>query len=477
MHAISKGVFDMTGNRKRIGFGTLRDWRDDSRGNTAVIFGLAIIPLVFAAGAAVDTIRVIREQTALAAAIDTAALAVATSPRSNLSGLGTAAKAARIVELKDYAKKYILKNYTPVFHDDTDIGLVIDITDTMVTLTASHDFPTTLMAMSGRADMKLNATAEITKGGTNIEVALILDNTGSMAGSRITNLKVAAKDFVDIVVKTTQTPFYSKVAIVPYSMGVNVGNTYATAARGSVINGISTTPGHSNYRFKNTDNKDKTFAISTCVSERTGSEAFTDAPVSANKVGRNYAAPANPCATGIMSPLSSSKTALNASIDAMVASGSTAGQVGVAWGWYTLSPTFGLWTGNSVPASYGASKLKKVAVLMTDGEYNSPYCTGVISRDATNGSGDPLDHINCNATNGNVYTQSQNLCNAMKAKGITVYTVAFQLTTGSTAAAAQALMTNCATSPSYRYDAANETELRTVFKSIANDLLTLRISK
>ena len=65
----------------------------------------------------------------------------------------------------------------------------------------------------------------------------------------------------------------------------------------------------------------------------------------------------------------------------------------------------------------------------------------------------------------------------MKAKGITVYTVAFQLTTGSTAAAAQALMTNCATSPSYRYDAANETELRAVFKSIANDLLTLRISR
>jgi hypothetical protein len=217
-----------------------------------------------------------------------------------------------------------------------------------------------------------------------------------------------------------------------------------------------------------------TFAISNCVSERTGAEAYTDNAVATYKVGRNYASPNNPCNTSAILPLSSNKAALNTAIDNMVASGSTSGQVGVAWGWYMLSPTFGLWSGSSVPAAYGTDHLKKVAILMTDGEYNSPYCNGVISKDATTGSGNPLDHINCNATNGNSYAQSEALCAAMKAKGITVYTVAFQLINTTSA---QNLMTNCASGNGNRYDAANETELKAVFKTLANTLLALRLSR
>ncbi len=67
----------------------------------------------------------------------------------------------------------------------------------------------------------------------NVEVSLVLDVTGSMAGQRLSDLKARAKELVDIVVKDTQEPYYSKVAIVPYSMGVNVGNL-AAAARGSI---------------------------------------------------------------------------------------------------------------------------------------------------------------------------------------------------------------------------------------------------
>ena len=62
---------------------------------------------------------------------------------------------------------------------------------------------------------------------------------------------------------------------------------------------------------------------------------------------------------------------------------------------------------------------------MTDGDFNTPYCTGVISKDATTGSGAAGDHIDCNATNGNSFYQAEELCTAMKAKGITVYTVGF----------------------------------------------------
>lgn len=446
----------------------------DAKGSTTVIMGLTAIPVVLAAGLAIDTTRISREQTKFSVAVDSAALAVAASTKSNLGGFSASAKAARMAELKIFAKKYVMSNYTPEFAGDSEIELDMEITDTTVTINAQHAFPTTIMAISGVTEINLKVFSEVTKSGSNVEVALILDNTNSMSGSRIVSLRTAAKSFVNTVVKDSQTPYYSKVALIPYTMGVNVGNSYAVAARGNITGGTSTTPGSTNYTFKNPSNNNKTFAISTCVSERTGLQAYTDAAVSTYKVGRNYPAPGNPCSAGVILPLSSNKTTLNSAIDAMVAGGSTAGHVGVAWGWYALSPTFGLWTGQSVPAAYGTEKLTKVAILMTDGEYNSPYCNGVIAANATNGSGSSSDHINCNATNGSSYTQAQTLCNAMKAKGIVIYTVAFDLVNTT---AAQNLMTNCATDADHRYDAANETELQAVFQTIANDLLALRLSK
>ena len=56
---------------------------------------------------------------------------------------------------------------------------------------------------------------------------------GSMAGQRIIDLREAATDLVDTVIREQQTPYYSKIALVPYSMGVNAGS-YADEARGDI---------------------------------------------------------------------------------------------------------------------------------------------------------------------------------------------------------------------------------------------------
>jgi hypothetical protein len=50
--------------------------------------------------------------------------------------------------------------------------------------------------------------------------------------TKLNNLKVAAKDMVDMIVQDVQTPYYTKMAIVPYSSSVNVG-TYANSVRGT----------------------------------------------------------------------------------------------------------------------------------------------------------------------------------------------------------------------------------------------------
>lgn len=220
------------------------------------------------------------------------------------------------------------------------------------------------------------------------------------------------------------------------------------------------------------------------MTERTGTYAYTDDSPSTAKVGLNYPSTNNPCPSAQLIPLTSDKTKLTSAIDTYVAAGSTAGQTGLAWGWYTLSPKWSsVFTGSSTPASYskltelgpkGQPLLKKIAVLMTDGDFNTAYCNGVISKDAGPGSGSNSDHINCNATNGDSPSQALKLCTAMKNAGITVYTVGFDVS-GQTVA--QSLLKQCATDSTKVYVADDGDQLRSAFRDIALKLSSLFISK
>src|SRR5690606_15532509 len=233
------------------------------------------------------------------------------------------------------------------------LEIVADDVTRTVTVTARATVPTTFMRVLGQDSMTIVASSEVVVESKNVEVALVLDVTGSMAGSRIADLREAANELVDIVVQDLQEPFYSKVALVPYSMGVNVG-PYAAQVRGSYTSGTCTSPGCEYYRFERASDK-KTVPspghrISTCVSERSGPQAYTDAPPSVARVGRSYPPPGsyNPCLPNTIIPLTSDRGVLHSNINALQAVGSTAGQIGVAWGWYMLSPNFGyLWPSES----------------------------------------------------------------------------------------------------------------------------------
>ncbi len=94
-------------------------------------------------------------------------------------------------------------------------------------------------------------------------------------------------------------------------------------------------------------------------------------------------------------PLTSDKTTLTNKIKNLDIAGSTAGQIGTAWAWYLLSPNWkALWP-SSAALAYSPGKLQKIAVLMTDGEYNLQYdAKGIITGETGAGSaanGD-LDH-------------------------------------------------------------------------------------
>ena len=111
-------------------------------------------------------------------------------------------------------------------------SLAVSNTATQVDVTVTVTVPMTFMQVLNTQSVDVTVSSTAVRPQGKLEVALVLDQTGSMAGQKIANLKLAAKDLIDIVVWNNQTDdYYSKVAIVPYAAGVNVG-TYAPSVRG-----------------------------------------------------------------------------------------------------------------------------------------------------------------------------------------------------------------------------------------------------
>jgi hypothetical protein len=216
------------------------------------------------------------------------------------------------------------------------------------------------------------------------------------------------------------------------------------------------------------------------VSERTGANAYTDVPPSTSPVGFSYAPPSgNVCPSSKFMPLTSDKDGANglkAKIAALPAVGSTAGQIGIAWGWYALSHDFSdsLFPEASEPADDDETQVAKVAVLMTDGEFNTPYCNGVIAQNAGSGSGSAYDHNNCNANNGDPFAQAAQLCAGMKEAGIIIYTVGFDI---SDSQQVEDLLHGCAKDAQHAYFPETGADLKEDFKDIAHSIAQLRLSK
>ncbi len=432
-------------------------WRDDRAGAVAATVAFALVPLVVAAGTAIDVGRAVVARSSLRAALDAAALAAA-QETSESAAIAT-------------VERYLRANY-----DAARWGELTDLTVRRGPLTVEVDaratVPTTLLRVIGMDRIEVGAEAEVTVGGSNLEVALVLDITGSMAGSRLAALKAAAQDLIDVVVRDVQIPYYSKIAIVPYSNGVNVGRDLADLVRGTPRPDDCNSPGCQYYIFKDAAGATRRVAISTCVSERVGPQRYTDTSPLSDPVGPNYASAYYPCPPVTMIPLSSNKLLLQNTVASFVASGWTAGHIGLAWGWYTLSPTFGIWTGSAIPAPYDDPDTKKILVLMTDGEFNTAYCNGVVAKNTA--SSDKSFKIDCNATNGSSFSQASQLCSAIKAKGITLYTVGLGLG-GSTQAIN--FLRSCASSPQHFYTTETTAELRAAFQQIAARISKLRLSR
>jgi Flp pilus assembly protein TadG len=216
--------------------GLLRRFARDQRGTIALWAGLTIIPMLIAAGTAIDMARASAMKAEFQNALDGAALALAASDSSDLTGLDETEKQARLAQLKIVAQKYVDQNYQPDFYQDASVTVAVDIPeDGTIEVTGEHDYPTTIMRIVGINYMDVTAAATVEKkrevqdSGT-VEVAIALDTTGSMSGQKLTDAKAAAKDLLNILFNNEPTSEYVKAALVPFAQTVNVGTSNATAS-------------------------------------------------------------------------------------------------------------------------------------------------------------------------------------------------------------------------------------------------------
>jgi Flp pilus assembly protein TadG len=271
----------------------LNRFKRDARGTVALIAGLSAIPLLLAAGVAVDMARASHEDEAFQSAVDSAALAVAASDLSDLNAVTTAQMPARMALLNDLAKKYINANYTPHFHDDTQIQVNVTVANNgTVKVEGYHDFPTAIMRIVGINEIDIGAHAQVNKAAgltENVEIFLVMDTTGSMSiNNKLVDAKAAAKLLFTEVLGAKTTDPHLKFALVPFSGSVNLGPTYPTAgvidttgaATVSKVNFTSATyhnmKGWNDLRYKNALNQTVPLPWNGCVEARLGAYATND---------------------------------------------------------------------------------------------------------------------------------------------------------------------------------------------------------
>jgi len=180
------------------------------------------------------------------------------------------------------------------------------------------------------------------------------------------------------------------------------------------------------------------------------------------------------CTTQAVEPLTTTKATVKTKISAMVASGTTNITAGLMWGWRALSPTAPFTEGRD----YGVGDNKKILILMTDGQ-NTYEGNGkfVVSQYGSWGYV-WKSHLGTESTNENTVQDKMDdrmelACANIKAAGISIYTVAFEITDTTT----KQLLVTCASDSNKAFSADSTAALTAAFTAIGDDISQLRLSK
>lgn len=471
-------------------------FRDNTRGHFTVLFAICCTVLFLGAGLALDYAAMIRTKARLNNALDAATLA--TSRAISIGEVETSGDGA-----ENYFKAVFAANMGDNEFDHSKYSLdsfTIDTGAQTVAGEVSTIYPLTLLRIgTGTNASQVASYSAATYSGGKVEVAMVFDFSSSMEGAPIDALRSAAKDAVSQLLSANAVEEgNARISLVPYSRAVNVGSYLARYvypdyneaesdapeydADLHASTGLGYDPDELEHRKCRTKKRstvcswpddyvinDDGSSVDTCSTERKDpnsgtSYRFTDEPPTMGMISRDSRLDDDHCLAAELQPLSSDEDDLLGIISNYQTHSNTAGQIGLQWAWYTISPKWAdyLPSGSEPGDPDEDPELRKYIIFMTDGEFNQAY--------AGNSSSNEWNVSIAEATTGD-------LCDAVKASGIKIFSIGFDLNDNS----AIAMMEDCASPDTdqftYFYTPDTNSELADVYSEIVASIQTLRLTQ
>ena len=197
--------------------------RRDESGSTAIMFSVTFGAVMLMMGAAVDYSRTSSQQSRLQAASDATILGLAR--QGNLSQSELSTKAAQLLTSNMQGDPNARLAAGPD-HRNNAVELCIDTT---TKVSAS------IMQIAKITDITVKATSCAAVSDAYYEIALVLDNSGSMSewagnDSKIGAAKSAANTLVDKLTVGTNQSAIAAVSVVPFAASVNIGPQYRSSS-------------------------------------------------------------------------------------------------------------------------------------------------------------------------------------------------------------------------------------------------------
>ncbi len=425
-----------------------------NQGNIAVLFAIALLPILSFMGAAIDYSRANSARSSMQAALDSTALMLA---KDLSDGKITAG------EINAKAIAYFNGLYTNKDAKSVTINATYTQSSSQgstILVNGSANVTTEFMKVAGFPKLDFNTSSTSAWGNVRMRVAMALDNTGSMGqDGKMPAMKTAAKSLIDQLSALAKNPGDIYISIIPFAKDVNVGasnykedwidwtawdavngkcsKTSYTTQSSCVSNGKNWTPAnHNNWNG--------------CVWDRDQNyDTLNTEPVLSNSSTLFPAEQWSACPVQLM-PLSYNWTTLKSLIDTMTPNGNTNQSIGMAWAWQSLAQTSPL----NAPAKDANYTYKDAIILLSDG-------LNTQNRWYNNAS--------------QIDARQKILCDNAKAAGITVYTI--QLNTGSPADPTSAVLQYCASSSDKFFLITSASQTVAAFSSIGTSLSKLRVAK
>jgi Flp pilus assembly protein TadG len=392
----------------------------DRSGSTAILFTASIVPMVIAAGVAVDYGRALRLKTYLRSAADSAALAAASA--RNLED-------AQRVTL---GEQVFLANVI----NKVAVTPAVTVSNGIVNVTASSASQSTLMRVAGVEQMDVAVTARAKVPVFTGEIVMVLDYSSSMtngAGGGLERWQAMRDAAVEMIqgLKNGQANPGLKVGLVPFAHAV-----YLSLPGEHVLGG---TPG---------------VTWTNCTMDRKWPYVIQDSTPTADiatKWGRTdsndtigaseYSECPSYASRGlVVRPLSSSHSTVISQIQSMTPYEGTNITTGLSIGWHVISPNAPFGEGGA----YGS--VDKTIILLTDGEQTMESF----------GSGGSWS----------IGAAEQNLadmCTAIKAQGTRIIAVAFS---NDMSAATRSRLQACASPGGFYHNPQTGSELADAFRDM-----------